>query len=51
MDYWNTIVYGVLKKEWSDMDKEKIFEMVIREMIENALSSHRENLEEGEQQL
>jgi hypothetical protein len=33
------------------MDKEKIFEMVIREMTENALSSRRENLEEGEQQL
>lgn len=33
------------------MDKEKIFEMVIREMSENALSSRRENLEEGEQQL
>ena len=33
------------------MDKEKIFEMVIREMIENALSCRRENLEEGEQQL
>ena len=33
------------------MDKEKIFEMVIREMTENALSCRRENLEEGEQQL
>ncbi|MEA4921656.1 MAG: hypothetical protein VB078_12170 [Clostridiaceae bacterium] len=33
------------------MDKEKIFEMVIREMTENALSNRRENLEEGEQQL
>lgn len=33
------------------MDKEKIFEMVIREMTEIALSSRRENLEEGEQQL
>ncbi len=33
------------------MDKEKIFEMVIREMTENALSSRRENLDEGEQQL
>ena len=33
------------------MDKEKIFEMVIREMIKNALSCRRENLEEGEQQL
>jgi len=33
------------------MDKEKIFEMVIREMIENALSCRREKLEEGEQQL
>ncbi|MDT1943981.1 hypothetical protein CKN99_13035 [Carnobacterium maltaromaticum] len=33
------------------MDKEKIFEMAIREMTENALSSRRENLEEGEQQL
>lgn len=33
------------------MDKEKIFEMVIREMTENALSFRRENLEEGEQQL
>ena len=33
------------------MDKEKIFEMVIREMTESALSSRRENLEEGEQQL
>lgn len=33
------------------MDKEIIFEMVIREMTENALSCHRENLEEGEQQL
>ncbi len=33
------------------MDKEKIFEMVIREMTESALSSRRENLEEDEQQL
>ncbi len=33
------------------MDKEKIFEMVIREMTENVLSCRRENLEEGEQQL
>lgn len=33
------------------MDKEKIFEMVIREMTENALSTRRENLEEGELQL
>ncbi|EAE8422333.1 hypothetical protein A0006_13605 [Listeria monocytogenes] len=33
------------------MDKEEIFEMVIREMTENALSRRRENLEEGEQQL
>ena len=33
------------------MDKEEIFEMVIREMTENALSCRRENLEEGEQQL
>ena len=33
------------------MDKDKIFEMVIREMTENALSCRRENLEEGEQQL
>ena len=33
------------------MDKEKIFEMVIREMTENALSSRRENLGEYEQQL
>lgn len=33
------------------MDKEKIFEMVIREMTENALSCRKENLEEGEQQL
>jgi L-ribulose-5-phosphate 3-epimerase UlaE len=33
------------------MDKEEIFEMVIREMTENALSSRRENLDEGEQQL
>ena len=32
-------------------DKEKIFEMVIREMTENVLSCRRENLEEGEQQL
>ena len=28
------------------MDKEEIFEMVIREMTENALSCRRENLEE-----
>ncbi len=33
------------------MDKEKIFEMVIREMTENALSSRRENLGKYEQQL
>ena len=33
------------------MDKHEIFEMVIREMTENALSCRRENLEEGEQQL
>lgn len=33
------------------MDKEKIFEMVIREMTENALSSRRENLDENEQEL
>lgn len=33
------------------MDKEKIFELVIREMTENTLSCRRENLEEGEQQL
>lgn len=33
------------------MDKEKIFKMVIREMTEIALSSRRESLEEGEQQL
>lgn len=33
------------------MDKEKIFEMVIREMTENALSSRRENVEGDEQQL
>jgi hypothetical protein len=33
------------------MDKEKIFEMVIREMTENALSCRRENLDEDEQQL
>ena len=33
------------------MSKEKIFQMVIQEMTESALSSRRENLEEGEQQL
>ena len=33
------------------MDKERIFEMVVREMTENALSRRRENLEESEQQL
>jgi hypothetical protein len=33
------------------MDKGKIFEMVIREMTENALSSRRENLGKYEQQL
>lgn len=33
------------------MDKGKIFEMVIREMSENALNSRRENLNEDEQQL
>lgn len=33
------------------MDKERIFEMVIREMTENALSSRRENLGEDEQQI
>lgn len=34
-----------------DMDKQEIFEMVIREMTENALSYRRENLEEGEQRI
>lgn len=33
------------------MDKQEIFEMVIREMTETALGSRKENLEEGEQQL
>jgi L-ribulose-5-phosphate 3-epimerase UlaE len=33
------------------MDKEKIFEMVVREMTENALRSRRENLGEDEQQI
>lgn len=33
------------------MNKEEIFEMVIREMTENALSSHRENLTGDEKQL
>jgi len=33
------------------MDKQEIFEMVIREMTETALGSRRENLDEGEQQL
>lgn len=33
------------------MDKREIFEMVIREMMVNALSKRKENLEEDEQQL
>ena len=33
------------------MDKEKIYEMVIREMTEQALSEHRETCDEKEQQL
>ncbi|MDD3228782.1 MAG: hypothetical protein PHE09_06140 [Oscillospiraceae bacterium] len=33
------------------MEKQEIFEMVIREMTETALGSRRENLDENEQEL
>lgn len=51
MDFVPDIVYVVIKKGCSDMDKEEIFEMAIRELTENALVQRKENLCEDEQQL
>jgi hypothetical protein len=48
MDFVSDIVYVVVKKERFGMDKEEIFEMVIRELTENELAQRKENLCENE---